>query len=84
MPSEKDVLAAVPKQLLIGGTWRDATAGKTFEIEDPATGKTLVDVADASPEDSLAALTAADDAAAEWAATAHARAAKCCAAPSRQ
>ena len=70
MPSEKDVLAAVPKQLLIGGTWRDAAGGKTFEIEDPATGKKLVDVADASPEDSLAALSAADDAAASWAATA--------------
>jgi succinate-semialdehyde dehydrogenase/glutarate-semialdehyde dehydrogenase len=70
MPSEKDVLATVPKQLLIGGAWRDAAGGKTFEIEDPATGKKLVDVADASPEDSLAALAAADDAAASWAATA--------------
>jgi succinate-semialdehyde dehydrogenase/glutarate-semialdehyde dehydrogenase len=70
MPSEKDVLAAVPKQLLIGGAWRDASGGKTFEVEDPATGKKLVDVADASAEDSLAALAAADDAAAEWAGTA--------------
>jgi succinate-semialdehyde dehydrogenase/glutarate-semialdehyde dehydrogenase len=70
MPSEKDVLAAVPKQLLIGGAWRDASGGKTFEVEDPATGKKLVDVADASAEDSLAALAAADDAAANWAGTA--------------
>jgi succinate-semialdehyde dehydrogenase/glutarate-semialdehyde dehydrogenase len=70
MPSEKDVLAAVPKQLLIGGAWRDASGGKTFEVEDPATGMKLVDVADASAEDSLAALAAADDAAANWAGTA--------------
>ncbi|MCW2545825.1 MAG: Aldehyde Dehydrogenase, partial [Mycobacterium sp.] len=70
MPSEKDVLASVPKQLLIGGSWRDATAGKTFGIEDPATGEQLCEVADASPQDSLAALAAADAAAADWAATA--------------
>jgi succinate-semialdehyde dehydrogenase/glutarate-semialdehyde dehydrogenase len=70
MPSEKDVLAAVPKQLLIGGSWRDAAGGKTFGIEDPATGAQLCEVADASPEDSLAALAAADEAAAEWAGTA--------------
>jgi succinate-semialdehyde dehydrogenase / glutarate-semialdehyde dehydrogenase len=70
MPSEKDVLASVPKQLLIGGSWRDANGGKTFGIEDPATGEQLCEVADASPQDSLAALAAADHSAADWAATA--------------
>jgi succinate-semialdehyde dehydrogenase/glutarate-semialdehyde dehydrogenase len=68
-PSEAAVLDSVPKQLLIGGSWTDATGGKTFSVEDPATGQPLCDVADASPEDSLAALTAAADAAASWAAT---------------
>jgi succinate-semialdehyde dehydrogenase/glutarate-semialdehyde dehydrogenase len=70
MPGERDVLTSVPKQLLIGGSWRDASAGKTFGVEDPATGEQLCEVADASPQDSLAALAAADDAAADWAATA--------------
>jgi succinate-semialdehyde dehydrogenase/glutarate-semialdehyde dehydrogenase len=39
-------------------------------VEDPSTGKPLIEVADATPEDALAALAAASDAQAEWAATA--------------
>ncbi len=35
-------------------------------VEDPATGQTLVDVADAQPEDAMAALDAAAGAQAEW------------------
>ena len=69
LTSEQQVLSSVPKQLLIGGQWRDAAGGKTLGIEDPATGKTLCEVADASPDDALAALGAADAASAEWAAT---------------
>ena len=70
MPSEQEALNAVPKQLLIGGGWRDAAQGKTFSVEDPATGQPLCEVADGSPQDALDALAAADDAAADWAATA--------------
>ena len=40
-----------PKQLLIGGEWRDAAGGETLAVEDPATGETLCEVADATPED---------------------------------
>ena len=65
--TEKDVLAAVPKQLLIGGEWRDATGGRTLSVEDPATGESLCKVADATPDDALAALAAADEASASWA-----------------
>jgi succinate-semialdehyde dehydrogenase / glutarate-semialdehyde dehydrogenase len=68
-PSEQQTIAAVPKQLLIGGQWRDASQGKTFSIEDPATGRPLCEVADGTPDDALAALTAADEASADWAAT---------------
>src|SRR5690349_17497798 len=64
--TEQQAIAAVPKQLLIGGQWRDGSNG-TFSVEDPATGEPLCDVADGSPEDALAALTAADEAAASWA-----------------
>ncbi len=69
VPSEQQAIAAVPKQLLIGGQWRDASTGKTFSVEDPATGRPLCEVADGTPADALAALTAADEAAADWAAT---------------
>lgn len=67
---EKTVLDAVPKGLFIGGEWRDAGAGGTLGVEDPATGETLVEVADADVDDAKAALGAAADAQAEWAATA--------------
>ena len=64
---EAAVLDAVPKQLFIGGEWRDAEGGGTLGVEDPATGETLVQVADGQPSDALAALGAAADAQAEWA-----------------
>jgi succinate-semialdehyde dehydrogenase / glutarate-semialdehyde dehydrogenase len=65
---EQEVLDQVPTQLLIGGEWRDASGGGTLPVEDPATGETLVEVADAQPDDARAALGAAADAQAEWAA----------------
>jgi succinate-semialdehyde dehydrogenase / glutarate-semialdehyde dehydrogenase len=65
---EQQVLDQVPRQLLIGGAWRAASGGGTLPIEDPATGETLVEVADAQPDDALAALEAAATAQAEWAA----------------
>lgn len=67
---EQELLSSVPTGLLIGGEWRDAANGKTFDVEDPATGKTLLTIADASPEDGKAALDAAVAAQDEWARTA--------------
>ena len=66
-PEEQKVLEQVPKQLYIAGEWRDGSKG-TFSVEDPATGETLVDVADASEDDAKAALDAAAAAGPEWAA----------------
>ncbi len=57
---EQQVLDQVPRQLYIGGEWRDGHG--TVPVEDPATGETLVEVADASPEDAVAALDAAVEA----------------------
>ena len=34
------------KQLLIGGKWVDAKNGKTFDVENPATGDIVAQVAD--------------------------------------
>jgi succinate-semialdehyde dehydrogenase / glutarate-semialdehyde dehydrogenase len=67
-PQQSAVLDGVAKQLYIGGSWRDASGGARLAVEDPATGETLVEVADAQPADALAALAAAADAQAEWAA----------------
>jgi succinate-semialdehyde dehydrogenase/glutarate-semialdehyde dehydrogenase len=65
---EQAALDAVPNQLFIAGEWRDATGGATLAVEDPATGEPLVEVADATPDDAVAALDACVAAQAEWAA----------------
>jgi succinate-semialdehyde dehydrogenase/glutarate-semialdehyde dehydrogenase len=67
VPEEQRILEQVPKQLFIAGEWRDGSKG-TIGVEDPATGETLVEVADASVDDANAALDAAVAAQPEWAA----------------
>ncbi len=68
--TERAVLETVPTGLYVGGEWRAATGGGTLPVEDPATGETLVEVADGQAQDALAALGAAAGAQAQWAATA--------------
>ena len=64
---ESALLATVPTGLLIDGQWRPAASGKTFDVEDPSTGKVLLSLADAGPEDGAAALDAAAAAQESWA-----------------
>ena len=64
-PEEQRVVDEVPKQLYIAGEWRDGAKG-TLSVEDPATGQSLCDVADASVDDAKAALDAAVAAGPEW------------------
>jgi succinate-semialdehyde dehydrogenase / glutarate-semialdehyde dehydrogenase len=64
--NESEVLSSVPKELFIAGAWRPAASGATLAVEDPATGETLCEIADAGEDDALAALTAAADAQGEW------------------
>jgi succinate-semialdehyde dehydrogenase / glutarate-semialdehyde dehydrogenase len=66
---EQAVVDHVEKRLFIGGTWRDATGGRTLAVEDPSTGEALCEIADATPEDAKAALDAAAASQAEWGAT---------------
>jgi succinate-semialdehyde dehydrogenase / glutarate-semialdehyde dehydrogenase len=66
---EQTVVDQVEKRLSIGGEWREATEGGTFAVEDPSTGQPLCEVADATPEDAMAALDAAVASQPEWAAT---------------
>src|ERR1700749_517732 len=64
-PAEQKIVDEVPKQLYIGGEWRDGAKG-TLSVEDPSTGETLCEVADASTDDAKAALSAAVDAGPDW------------------
>jgi succinate-semialdehyde dehydrogenase/glutarate-semialdehyde dehydrogenase len=66
--SERAVLERVPTDLYIAGRWRAASGGGTLAVEDPATTEPLVQVADAQVQDAMAALGAAADAQAGWAA----------------
>ena len=67
---ERAVVEAVPRELYVGGQWRAASGGGTLTVEDPSTGEALTEVADAHADDALAALAAAADMQAQWAATA--------------
>ncbi|HEX5619521.1 MAG TPA: NAD-dependent succinate-semialdehyde dehydrogenase [Solirubrobacteraceae bacterium] len=66
--NETAVVEAAPTQLFIGGEWRDAGGGETLGVEDPSTGETLVEVADATADDATAALDACVAVQEEWAA----------------
>ena len=61
------VLNAVPTGLLIGGKW--ISTEHTIDVENPATGQIIAQVADATPEQGIEALDAAVAAADDWAAT---------------
>ena len=51
-----------PKKMLIDGNWVDAASGKTFEVYNPATGETIVRVAEGEKEDINRAVSAAREA----------------------
>src|ERR1035437_7036958 len=65
-----DLLKALVTDLYIGGAAVPAAGGRRFDVLDPATGPVITTVADASVEDGIAAIDAADKAAPAWAATA--------------
>jgi succinate-semialdehyde dehydrogenase/glutarate-semialdehyde dehydrogenase len=56
-------------ELWIGGKAVPASDGGRFDVLDPATGEVLASVADGTVDDAIAAVDAADAAAATWAAT---------------
>ncbi|TIH39885.1 NAD-dependent succinate-semialdehyde dehydrogenase [Subtercola vilae] len=68
--TESALLDAVPGLLFIGGEWVPSEAGRTLDVFDPATGRVLKSIADATPADGIRALDAAAAAADDWAATA--------------
>lgn len=64
-----DLIDDVPTDCYIGGEWRKASDGDTFEVDDPETGKVIATVANGSVDDGRTAVAAAHDAFASWAAT---------------
>jgi succinate-semialdehyde dehydrogenase/glutarate-semialdehyde dehydrogenase len=64
--AEATVVDAVTTELFIGGEWRAAREGSTLSVEDPATGESLTEVADAGVDDARAALDAAVAAQDDW------------------
>ena len=54
--AERAVLERVPTGLLIDGVWREAAGSGRLAVEDPATEETLLEVADARPQDAMDAL----------------------------
>jgi succinate-semialdehyde dehydrogenase/glutarate-semialdehyde dehydrogenase len=63
----ENLLANVPTDLWIGGTWRKASDGGRFDVIDPATERTIASVASATVEDAIAAIDAAEAAFDGWA-----------------
>ena len=64
--NDVEAVAAVPRQLFVGGRWRPATGDAAFDVVDPSTGAVLCAVADARPADGAAALDAAVAAQPDW------------------
>ncbi len=54
------------KTLWIGGEWQRASSGASYRSTNPASGKELADIADASPADGLRAVEAAARAFPAW------------------
>ncbi|HEY9313036.1 NAD-dependent succinate-semialdehyde dehydrogenase [Williamsia sp.] len=66
----RDLLATVPAGLWINGKSVNSSDNTTFSVDDPATGTSLLQIADATPQDAKNALENALSIADEWAQTA--------------
>src|SRR3712207_474903 len=53
-------------ELFVGGEWRDALSGVTFEVANPATGEMVATLADGGRADMQQAIQAACDVQREW------------------
>jgi succinate-semialdehyde dehydrogenase/glutarate-semialdehyde dehydrogenase len=65
-----DQITDLPCDLFVGGVPVPASDGGRFDVIDPATGQVLTSVADATVEDALLAVDAAEAASGDWAAAA--------------
>ena len=60
--------AGLQTGLYINGRWHPAESGRTFEVENPATGQTLATVSDGGASDAMRAIQAAAGTQKSWAA----------------
>jgi succinate-semialdehyde dehydrogenase/glutarate-semialdehyde dehydrogenase len=67
-PDTAALVRSLPDGLLVGGSWREGSAGERFEVIDPATERPIATVAAATVADGIAAVSAAADALPKWAA----------------
>lgn len=58
--------SAWPTKAYVNGEWYDAKSGKTFDVINPATGKTIATVPDLDASDTQVAINAANDAFKTW------------------
>ena len=65
-PAAGQAGAVVEHQLYIGGQWKPARSGQTFEVHNPATGETLARCADGGREEVREAIEAAHQAFPSW------------------
>ncbi len=65
---EADILKSVQGGLYINGSWKESAGQKRFAVHDPSTEAELMQIADASVSDALAALESASNAQPVWAA----------------
>jgi acyl-CoA reductase-like NAD-dependent aldehyde dehydrogenase len=59
-------LRTAPAAMLVGGDWRPAADGRTFDVADPATGEVLAQLPEAGAVDVEAAVAAAAEALPAW------------------
>ncbi len=69
-PLVQEIVNGLFTDLYIGGRGVPSGDGRRFDVLNPATGEVLASVADGSVDDAIAAVDAAEAAAASWAATA--------------
>ncbi len=62
-----DIDTHCPTQAYIGGQWRNASDGRTFDVTNPATGEKIAAVADCAAAETLTAIAAASAAQKGWA-----------------
>src|SRR5262245_11788138 len=63
-------IPAAPTELFYAGGWAAAASGRTFPVDNPATGEIVAHIADASAADAERALESAAGAQPAWARTA--------------
>ncbi|ABI77488.1 succinate-semialdehyde dehydrogenase [Hyphomonas neptunium ATCC 15444] len=68
MPLKLKDSSLLKSEAFIGGAWRAATSGETFEVTNPATGETLISVPKMGADETREAIDAAAKAFPEWAA----------------